>query len=88
MTKYNIPNKQYGFREKISTKDALLALTVEKNIPQGTILGPTLFNIYLNGIFSIANRGDIVGISDDTAIFYEDDTWQNLRSIVEAYFPL
>ena len=149
-----ISNKQYGFREGISTQDAILHLTtkmylavdsnkpslcvfidlakafdtvshtllldslnnigirgitlnlfesylsnryqcvkingylsnlrrVEYGVPQGTVLGPVLFNIYLNDLFSLPTKGSIITYADDTAIFYTCDNWMTLKHMVE-----
>lgn len=39
-------------------------------IPQGSILGPLLFLIYINNIGEIGLKGDITLYADDTSLFY------------------
>ena len=44
---------------------------VEYGVPQGTVLGPILFNIYLKNLYEIKTQGLIISFADDTAIFYK-----------------
>lgn len=57
--------------------------TVEYGVPQGTVLGPVLFIIYINSLFDLETCGSIISYADDTALFYTDSNWQDLKSKVE-----
>ena len=56
------------FRTKIETSfSSWSELTL--GVPQGSVLGPLLFNIYLNDIFFIIDECDICNFADDTTLY-------------------
>ena len=59
---------------------------VKCGVPQGTVLGPILFIIYINSLLGLSSRGRIISFADDTVIFYSDDSWHNLREKIESDF--
>ena len=41
-------------------------------VPQGSILGPLLFNIFLNYIFFFSTKGELSNYADDSTLYVYD----------------
>ena len=42
---------------------------IPKGVPQGSIIGPTIFNIFVNDIFHQFQKGSLLNYADDNTIF-------------------
>ena len=60
---------------------------IEMGVPQGSILGPLLFILYVNDFPFVGKHITTYLYADDTAIFIEGNTEEELQNSLNAVLP-
>ena len=59
-------------------------MTIKSGVPQGSILGPILFLLYINDIEHCSELLSFILFADDTNIFYSNSCVKSLNSIIQT----
>ena len=59
-------------------------LSIQCGVPQGSILGPLRFLIYINDMLNCLEKADIRTFADDTTLFYSSNSLQDLEKTINS----
>ena len=81
-----LPTDRMQFVHKDEMSSDYLNLTC--GVPQGSILGPLLFLIYINDLASVSPSAATILFADDTNAIYRDKSYSNLQNIINQDLKL
>ena len=63
-------------------------LLILKGVPQGSILGPLLFNIFINDLLTVVTKTDLCNFADDNTIYSCADSLMQVISELQDDLPI
>ena len=78
-----------GRSQRVKIEDVTSdVLPISKGVPQGSVLGPLFFNIFLNDLFYVIKRAKLSNYADDNQIYFCDRDPQVVKTVINDELAL
>ena len=72
-------------QQQVKIGDSLSSWSdIQKGVPQGSILGPLLFNVFINDIFYFVDQSSLYNYADDNTLSFATPDFNKLISVLQA----
>ena len=61
--------------------------SLTKGVPQGSILGPLLFNVFINDLFYVVDKCSMYNFADDNTLTFTHQNLNVLKKVLEEESP-
>ena len=56
--------------------------TISKGVPQGSVVGPLMFNLFLNDIYGFITEGSLFNYADDNTLSVSGDSLEHVMTVL------
>lgn len=78
ITSYLSKRQQYAKMDDVTSE----CMEIACGVPQGSVLCPALFNMYINDIFQVSKILKLILIADDTILFHSGNDFNEIINIM------